>query len=87
MALYSIQDGPRSLDGNSDDRDLFVVANDAGEALSMWWEHYSCKGEIPEAVFRVEGADSKTSRALDWENDVLPIRKITLQRIAERLCK
>ncbi len=66
MNLYAIEDGDR-VQGDSDDRDLYVVAHDVAHALGLWREHFGADNdETPYRVWLIKPGN--VCRALDWHN-------------------
>ena len=66
MNLYAIEDGDR-IQGDSDDRDLYVLAIDVPMAVAMWQLHYGMgDDEKPYRVWHIK--PGQVCRALDWTN-------------------
>ena len=66
MNLYAIEDGDR-IQGDIDDRDLYVVAHDTQEAIYFWREHYGLiDKEEPHRIWKINKKGG--ARALDWHN-------------------
>ncbi len=66
MNLYAIEDGDR-IEGNSDDRDLYVRAADVPAAISFWRTYYGAyDDEKPFRVWQITSVGQ--AGALDWDN-------------------
>ncbi len=72
MNLYAIEDGDR-IQGDSDDRDLYVVAKNPIQAVAIWQGYYDLENDAkPYRVWQVTAATmNEPARALDWAEDVV----------------
>jgi hypothetical protein len=72
MHLYAIEDGNRTEGGGSDDRDLYVVAADQAEAVTIWQQYYLLDDdESPYRIWRINAATvTGPPRALTWADEL-----------------
>ncbi len=68
--LYCIEDGDR-IQGDRDDRDLYVIATTPAEAVTIWRQYYGLDDEIPYRIWLIQAATVEgPPRALEWLDDI-----------------
>ena len=72
MKLFAVYHGTRTNDGDSDDLDLYCVADDADEAVLLWRVYFGHPADAPDRIvqfpFDIEGP----ARSIDWDHMEFP---------------
>lgn len=71
LKLFYVCHGTRTNDGNSDDRDLFICAENKEQAVAMWRGCWGDQG--PEVVWQLPVAVFGRPRVLNWNNQVVKV--------------